>query len=196
MGRKTTQRTICPKQYFCCEETACQKNIGSSGTPLLKESCLQGVHMNLQAKQHSRQAGIPGITPQQVEAQPWLDELNQDVVIPLDGAEAILTETCGLGQNLCWLARFLAGTFLGWPDFWWLIHVCTHTYICMYVQLCTYVCTFCRHEHVTKVTICPHSVDRSFEDKEVHGDSMTANKSMCMCFPWWMCSSMQITPVQ
>ena len=51
-------------------------------------------------KQHSRQAGIPGITPQQVEAQPWLDELNQDVVIPLDGAEAILTETCGLGQNL------------------------------------------------------------------------------------------------
>ena len=25
---------------------------------------------------------------------------------------------------------------------------------------------------------------------------MTADKSMCMCFPWWMCSSMQITPVQ
>ena len=116
--------------------------------------------------------------------------------VPLDGAEAILTETCGLGQNLCWLARFLAGTFLGWPDFWWLIHVCTHTYICMYAQLCTYVCTVCRHEHVTKVTICPHSVDRTFEDKEVHGDSMTADKSMCMCFPWWMCSSMQITPVQ
>ncbi len=56
--------------------------------------------MNLRTKQQSRQAGIPGITPQQVEAQPWLDELNQDVVIPLDGAEAILTETCGLGQNL------------------------------------------------------------------------------------------------
>ena len=44
--------------------------------------------------------------------------------------------------------------------------------------------------------ICPQSTDRIFEDKEVLGYSVTAHKSMCMCFPWWMCSSMQKMPVQ
>ena len=66
--------------------------------------------MNLRTKQHSRQAGIPGITPQQVEAQPWLDELNQDVVIPLDGAEAIL-----MYRNMWpWQKLVLVGKISGW----------------------------------------------------------------------------------
>ena len=46
------------------------------------------------------------------------------------------------------------------------------------------------------VTICPHSLDRSSEEQQVYGDSMTADKSMYMCFQWWMASSMQTTPVQ
>ena len=63
-----------------------------------------------------------------------------------------------------------------------------------------YMCDICgtvlRHEHVKTVTICPQSTDRIFEDKEVLGYSVTAHKSMCMCFPWWMCSSTQKMPVQ
>ncbi len=72
----------------------------------------------------------------------------------------------------------------------WLAWCISHS-ICV-----TYVVLSLGTKPSKNVTICPHSLDRSSEEQQVYGDSMTADKSMYMCFQWWMASSMQTTPVQ